>query len=215
MSVMTFFRHVVLGALLALNVSPSALLAQAADQELAQRMAKEKADRRDCKIKVCDTALNRKADGDDIACKFVKTWTAVELKEKILKGRFDWPFGNVQCTGDVKLARKPLATVLAGGEVEAKLDKHSVSCTLDQKDGKDKYSISFSIQPVVKFKDGKAIKASINWSDIQGSAVAKGALWSTATLDNYTGVLNGIAVESVNDYFGPHCDEVKSELGKK
>jgi hypothetical protein len=202
-------------ALIALTVSPNASLAQAVDQELAQRMAKEKADRRDCKIKICDTARNKKADGDDIACKMVKTWTAVELKEKILKGRFDWPFGNVQCTGDVKLARKPLATVLAGGEVEAKLEKHSVSCTLDQKDGKDKYSISFSIQPVVKFKDGKAIKASFNWSDIQGSSVPKGALWSTATLDNYTGVLNGIAVEGVNDYFGSHCDEVKSELGKK
>ena len=212
---MTFFRHVRLAAVIALNVASSGSLAQAVDQELQQRMAKEKADRRDCKIKICDTARNKKADGDDIACKFVKTWTAVELKEKILKGRFDWPFGNVQCTGDVKLARKPLATVLAGGEVETKLEKHSVSCTLDQKDGKDKYSISFSIQPVVKFKDGKAIKASINWSDIQGSAVAKGALWSTATLDNYTGVLNGIAVESINDYFGPHCDEVKNDLGKK
>src|SRR5262249_9225797 len=179
------------------------------------RMEKEKADRRDCKVKICDTARNKIADGEDIACKVVKTWTAPELKQKILKGRFDWPFGNVQCAGEVKLARKPLSKVLAGGEVEAKLEKHSVSCTLDQKDGKDKYSISFSIQPVIKFKDGKAIKASINWSDIQGSAVAKGALWPTATLDNYTGVFEGLAVESVNDYFGPHCDEVKEELGKK
>jgi hypothetical protein len=202
-------------AAIAVNVSPSALLAQAADKELEQRMEKEKAERHDCKVKICDTARNKIADGEDISCKVVKTWTALELKQKILKGRFDWPFGNVQCTGEVKLARKPLSNVLASGEVEAKLEKHSVSCTLDQKDGKDKYSITFSIRPVVKFKDGKAIKASINWSDIQGSAVAKGALWSTATLDNYTGVFEGVAVESINDYFGPHCDEVKEELGKK
>ena len=215
MRLSAFRRHVVLAAVIAVNVAPGASLAQAVDQALAQRMEKEKADRRDCKVKICDTARNKIADGEDIACKVVKTWTAVELKQKKLKGRFDWPFGNVQCTGDVKLARKPLSRVLAGGEMEAKLEKHSVSCTLDQKDGKDKYSITFSIQPVVKFKDGKAVKAKINWSDIQGSAVAKGALWSTATLDNYTGVLEGIAVESINDYFGPHCDEVKDDFGKK
>jgi hypothetical protein len=105
--------------------------------------------------------------------------------------------------------------VLAGGEMEAKLEKHSVSCTLDQKDGKGKYSITFSIQPVIKFKDGKAIKASMNWSDIQGSPVAKGALWPTATLDNYTGVFQGAVVKSINNYFGPLCDEVKDELGKE
>jgi hypothetical protein len=204
-----------LAATIALNISPSMSLAQPVDQELEQRVAKEKADRRDCKLRICDTALNKKAEGKDIACKVVETWKAVDLTQKILKGRIDWPFGNVQCAGDVKLARKTLAQVLAGGEVEAALEKHSISCTLDQKDGKDKYSITFSIRPVVKFKDGKAIKASINWSDIQGSAVAKGAVWSTATLDNYVGILEGVVVESINDFFGPRCDEVKGDLEKK
>jgi hypothetical protein len=206
---------IVLAAVIILNDTPSAPFAQPVDQELEQRIAKEKADRRDCKVKICDTALNKKADGEDIACKVVETWKAVDLKQKILKGRIDWPFGNAQCTGDVKLVRKTLAKVLAGGEVEAALDKHNISCTLDQKDGKDKYSITFSIQPVIKFKDGKAVKASINWSDIQGSAVAKGAVWSTATLDNYVGILEGVVVESINDFFGPRCDEVKGDLGKK
>ena len=191
------------------------VLRDAFDPSLVNAWRKRRRTGAIARVKICDTARNKIADGEDIACKVVKTWTAVELKQKILKGRFDWPFGNVQCTGDVKLARKPLSKVLAGGEIEAKLEKHSVSCTLDQKDGKDTYSITFSIQPVVKFNDGKAVKASINWSNIQGSAVAKGALWSTATLDNYTGVLEGIAVESINDYFGPHCDEVKDDLGKK
>lgn len=204
-----------LAAAIALNISPSMSLAQPVDQELEQRIAKEKADRRECKLRICDTALNKKSEGKDIACKVVETWKAVDLTQKILKGRIDWPFGNVQCAGDFKLVRKTLAQVLAGGEVEAALEKHSISCTLDQKDGKDKYSITFSIRPVVKFKDGKAIRASINWSDIQGSAVAKGAVWSTATLDNYVGILEGVVVESINDFFGPRCDEVKGDLEKK
>jgi hypothetical protein len=202
-------------ATLTMIVPPREALAQAVDQALEQRIAKEKEDRRDCKIKICDAALNKKADGEDIACKVVKTWTVADLKEKILKDRIDWPFGNAQCAAEVKLARKTLSKVLSGGEVEAALEKRNITCTLDQKDGKDKYSISFSITPVVKFKDGKAVKATLNWSDIQGSAVAKGAVWSTATLDNYTGILDGAVVDSINDFFGPHCDEVKSDLGTK
>ena len=197
-----------------LSVSAGEARAQTVDEALEQRIAKEKDDRRDCKIKICDAALNKKADGEDIACKVVKTWTVAELKEKILKGRIEWPLGHAQCTTEVKLARKTLATVLVGGEMEAALEKHNIVCTLDQKDGKDKYSISFSIQPKVKFKDGKAIKASMNWSDIQGSAVAKGAVWSTATLDNYVGILEGVVVDTINDFFGPHCDEIKGDLGK-
>jgi hypothetical protein len=212
MSVKTFCRHVVLAAFIS---SPSALLAQVVDQELEQRIAKEKADRRGCKIKVCDAALNKKADGDDIACNAVRTWTAAEIKEKVLKDRFSWPFGHAQCSTDINLPRKTLAKLFAGGEIEAKVPKHRIACTLDQKDGKDKYSISFSIQPVVKFKDGKAIKASINWSEIQGSAVVKGVLWPTAKLDNYVGIFERVAVDGVNDFFGPHCDEVKGDLDKK
>jgi hypothetical protein len=202
-------------AAIALSSSSITSRAQPVEQELEQRIAKEKADRRDCKLRICDTALNRKAEGRDIACKVVETWKAADLTQKILKGRIAWPFGNVQCAGDIKLDRKKLAQVLAGGEVEAAMEKHAFACTLDQKDGKDKYSITFSIRPVVLFKDGKAIKASINWSDIQGSAVAKGAIWSTATLDNYVGILEGVVVESINDFFGSRCDEVKGDLDKK
>ena len=207
-------RCVAIAMAMTLGVSAGEARAQTVDEALEQRIAKEKADRRDCKIKICDAALNKKAEGEDIACKVVKTWTAAELKEKVLKGRIEWPLGHAQCTTEVKLARTTLAKVLVGGEMEAALERHNVVCTLDQKDGKDKYSISFSIQPKVKFKDGKAIKASMNWSDIQGSAVAKGAVWSTATLDNYVGILEGVVVDTINEFFGPHCDEVKGDLGK-
>jgi ribosomal protein L29 len=214
LSLIGFLEGVVIAAFATLTVWQGEARAQADDPALEQRIAKEKLDRRDCKTKICDAALNKKADGEDIACNVVKTWTVAELKERILKNRIEWPLGSAQCTAQVKLVRKTLAKVLAGSETEAALEKHSIVCTLDQKDGKDKYTISFSIQPQVKFKDGKAIKASINWSDIQGSAVAKGAVWSTATLDNYVGLLEGAVVENINDFFGPNCDEVKGDLGK-
>ena len=204
-------RHAVLAALM---LTPGVVLAQAVDQELEQRIAQEKADRRDCKLRVCDAALNKRAAGEDITCKVVRTWRAKEIEEA-LKERIAWPFGNAQCSADIDLPRLALANVFAKGEFEAAIPKHRIDCALDEKNGKGKYSISFTIRPVIKFKDGMAVKATMNWADIQGSAVARGAAWSTAKLDNYFGIFERIIIKAINDFFGPHCDEVKGDLEKK
>jgi hypothetical protein len=198
----------------ALGVLATGALAQDPDAALTARMDKEKADRRNCKIAICDIARNRKADGPDVACSVVKTWPAAELKDQVLKGRLDWPWGHAQCKADIKLERKMLAESLAGGTVKAKLAKHAVNCTLDQKDGADKYSISFAITPTVTFAGGKATAATLSWSDIEGSALARGAVWSAATLDNNVGLFESATVDAINTFFGERCDEVKDELGK-
>jgi hypothetical protein len=189
-------------------------VAQEVDKALEARMEKEKADRKGCKVAICDAARNKKADGADIACTVTKTWAAADLKDSILKGKLDWPWGHAQCTADIKIERKMLSQALAGATVEGKLAKQAVNCTLDQKGGSEKYSISFALTPTVTFSGGKATKATLNWSDIQGSALAKGAVWSAATLDNNVGLFEGTTVEQINAFFGPRCDEVKDELGK-
>jgi len=203
------------GIAMALALPVESVAAQEIDKALQERMAKEKADRLSCKIAICDIARNHKAEGADVSCSVVKTWTTLELKENVLKGRLDWPWGHAQCKADIKLERKMLSQALASGPVEAKLAKHVVSCTLDQKDGADKYSISFAITPTVTFSGGKATRATLNWSDIQGSALAKGAVWSAATLDNNVGLFESATLEAINSFFGEKCDEVKDELGKK
>lgn len=189
-------------------------MAQEVDKALEARMEKEKADRRGCKIAICDAARNKKADGPDIACTVVKTWAASDLRNTILKGKLDWPWGHAQCTADIKIERKMLAQALGAGTLDAKLARQAVNCTLDQKGGSDKYSISFVLTPTVTFSGGKATKATLNWSDIQGSALAKGAVWSAATLDNNVGLFEGTTVEQINTFFDARCDEVKDELGK-
>lgn len=189
-------------------------MAQEVDKALEARMEKEKAERRGCKIAICDAARNKKADGPDIACTVVKTWAATDLRDSILKGKLDWPWGHAQCTADIKIERKMLAQALAAGTLDTKLAKQTVNCTLDQKGGSEKYSISFVLTPTVTFSGGKATKATLNWSDIQGSALAKGAVWSAATLDNNVGLFEGTTVEQINTFFGARCDEVKDDLGK-
>ena len=139
-------------------------------------MEKEKGERRGCKITICDTARNHKADGGDIACSAVKTWPAGDLRDNILKGKLDWPWGNAQCKVDVKIERKMLAQALSSPIWRRSLPKQTVTCTLDQKGGSGNTISRFAITPTVTFAGGKATKATLNWSDIQGSALAKGAV---------------------------------------
>lgn len=204
----------ILASVAGLALGISAVNAQEIDAALQKRIEDEKAARRGCKISICDAARNKKAEGADIACDVVKTWPAGDLKDKMLKGKFDWPWGHAQCKARLNLDRKVLARVLSGEAVDVKLSKHAVACALDQKDGADKYALSFSIAPTVTFKDGKATKAALNWSDVDGAAVAKAAVWSTATLDNNLGVLEGVTVDIINGFFRDQCEEVKDEISK-
>ena len=76
-----------IGTILATGATTA--FAQAVDKDLEARIAKEKADREGCKVKICDIARSKKADGEDVACKVVKTWVTDELKAKILRGKLD------------------------------------------------------------------------------------------------------------------------------
>jgi hypothetical protein len=55
-------------------VLPNPTRAQPVDKTLEERIAKEKDDRRDCKIKIFDATLNQRAEGEDIAASTGQTF---------------------------------------------------------------------------------------------------------------------------------------------
>jgi hypothetical protein len=198
-------------ALLLLGLQPAGAqekLRTDIDKELAERLLKEQEARRGCKIAICEAARSRVAQGDNISCKVVKTWPDIDLKTKILKGAMEWPFGHAQCEAAITIDRKMLVTAASEAKYEAKIGKHDVSCQLSTKDGKDKHALTFTIDPVVTFEKGKAIKASLNWSNVGGTTIAKSAAWSATAVDNTFNVLQGSVIEQINDFFGPSCDDV-------
>src|SRR5206468_9477209 len=73
------------------------------DSELAQQLYRESQARQACKAKICEIARSKTAQGDNVACKVLKTWPAVDLKEKILKEKLGWPWGNAQCEASLAL----------------------------------------------------------------------------------------------------------------
>jgi hypothetical protein len=177
------------------------------DKALGEQLYREQQARLGCKVSICEAARSKVAQGDNIACKVVKTWPEIDLKTKILKGAMSWPWGHAQCEAAISIDRKMLAAAMSEAKYEAKIGKHDVSCQLYTKDGKDKHALTFTIDPVVTFENGKAVKAALHWSNVGGTTIVKSAVWSATAVDNTFNVLQGAVIEQINDFFGPSCDK--------
>jgi|GEM_PF-1769083 hypothetical protein len=176
------------------------------DKALGEQLYQEQQARRGCKVALCEAARTKAAQGDNIACKVLKTWPDVDLKSKVLKGAMEWPFGHASCEASITIDRKMLAAAMSEATYEAKIGKHDVTCQLSTKDGKDKHALTFSIDPVVTFEKGKATKAALHWSNVGGTTIAKSAAWSATAVDNTFNVLQGAVIEQINGFF-VGCDE--------
>src|ERR1700716_1669913 len=121
------------------------------DKELAQQLYRASQARQACKARICEIARTKQVQGDNIACKVLKTWPAADLKEKTLRDKLNWPWANAQCEASLVLDSSLIAAAVSQPKYEAKIGKHDVECRLAAKDGKDTQTIKFSIDPVVTF----------------------------------------------------------------
>jgi hypothetical protein len=181
-------------------------------EQLTPEEQKERDMRKACKVAICDAMHNRKA-GADVACNVVKTWRKEQIDKMISKAKVSWPWGKVQCTADIKLKRDMLTAALGSPKLEAQLDKHTVTCTIDR-DKEAPASIKFEFTPKVTFEGGKATKALLNWGTVDAPTLVKGAMWTATATDNTFNVLQGTVVDDINDFTGAKCDEVKDEWKK-
>lgn len=181
-----------------------------ASDPLAAEEAKERAARRDCKVKICRAFHDRKDGGGDLTCNVLKTWRKELISKMIEKAKVSWPWGHVKCTADIRLKSADLVKSQTDDKFEAQLDKHQVVCSVDR-DKEDKAEIKFEFSPKVAFEKGKAVKATLNWGTIEAPALIKGAMWTATATDNTFNVLQGTLVEDINDFIGPKCDEVKDD----
>jgi hypothetical protein len=174
---------------------------------------KERETRRHCAVALCSTLHNHKPDSGDVTCNVQKTWRKDILTKMLERGKVTWPWGNARCTTDLKFDRATLVKSMTLPDFEAQFDKHDISCQLDGET--EKYDIKLQIQPKVTFKQGKAVKAALNWGKIEAPKLAKTALWSATAADNSFGVLQSIVVEDINEFIHAKCMEAKEEWQDK
>lgn len=170
---------------------------------------KEREIRRTCARAICSTLHNHKPAAGAVTCNVQKTWRKEVLTKIMERGKVTWPWGNARCTGDLKLDRATLIKSMTEPEFEAQFDTHDLHCELEGE--KDKYEVKLQIHPKVTFKQGKAVKAKLNWGNIEAPRLAKTALWSATAADNSFGVLQGVLVDDINDFIHTRCMEVKEE----
>jgi hypothetical protein len=193
----------VLVALFALSPPTRAEDAKAAATTAAPETEEEKKEReirRVCAVKVCSTLYNQKPADGHVACSVQKTWRRDFLVKIMSRGRITWTWGNARCMGDLKLDRATLIKSMTEKEFEAQFDKHDLRCELEAEGGGEKYEVRLEIHPKVTFKDGKAVKAKLNWGKIDAPRLAKTALWSATAADNQFGVLQGLVVDDINEF---------------
>jgi hypothetical protein len=180
-----------------------------AEAELTPEEKVERDQRKACKVSLCAAFHNRKTLDGDVTCAVLKTWRKEQLEKMITKGGVSWPWGAARCTTNLKFKRATLAKAMTEPEYEASFEKHQIKCELDRE--KDKYQVNVEIAPKVTFKQGKAVKAALNWGKIDAPLLAKSALWPATAADNSMGILQNTVVEDINDFLDTKCAEVKDE----
>jgi len=171
----------------------------------------EKDARKECKKKICDIIATREPNGDDVACDITKTWREEDIV-KMLGGKINWPWGKAVCQSKLELKRKPLALAMSEPEYEIVMPTQKMRCTLAQKDKGDPYAIEIALAPRVKFKDGKASEATLNWGEASAPMFIYPLIYAGTGFDNSANVLGPQVVHLVNEFTAKKCAELKAEL---
>ena len=182
------------------------------DPKLEALLAKEKAARKACKVRICAILRSRKSEGEDISCQVVKTWLKEDIQKIIARSRLTWPWGHARCETQLSLERAMLAKAMSEEEYEAKLPSHRVACVLDRaKEGKT-YEFVLNGSAAITFKNGKAVAGRITWGKLEAPTLIKGLLWSATGLDNKLNVFGGELVKIVNEFVTRKCAEVADDI---
>ena len=202
-----------------LSLSALALLAVAVaaqepkkDTEAApetEQEQKERAGRRKCAAQLCSTLHNKKPADGQVVCDVQKTWRKEALTKVLSRGKVSWPWGDTRCASELKFDRATLIKAMQEPDFEAQFDTYDIRCQIDN--DKDKYDVKAQLRPKVTFKQGKAVKATLNWGKLEAPTLAKSALWSITAADNTFGLLQSIAVDDINEFVSTKCMEVKDE----
>lgn len=183
--------------------------AGAQDQTLEEQTEKEA--RKACEAKICDIIATRDPTGGDVTCDIVKTLSEQDIV-KMLGGRINWPWGSAMCQSKVTLERGPLAKAMSEPSYEMTMPTQTARCSLSQKEGGDPYVVEIAVAPKVKFENGKAAEAQVNWGTASAPMMVYPLIYAGTALDNSANVLGPELVRLVNEFTAKKCAQVKAEL---
>jgi hypothetical protein len=192
------------------QAAPSTASPGTAKRQLTPEEAAEKEARKECKKKICDIIATRDPNGENVSCDIVKTWREEDIV-KMLGNKVSWPWGKAVCQSKLELERKSLALAMSETSHEIVMPVQKVRCTLAQKTEGEPYAVEITLAPKVKFENGKATEASINWGEATAPLLIYPLIYAGSGIDNKTNVLGPEVVRMVNEFVTKKCTEVKAE----
>jgi hypothetical protein len=192
------------------QASPSATTSTDDKRELMPEEKAEKEARKGCKKKICDIIATRDPNGEDVSCDIVKTWREEDIT-KMLGGKIEWPWGKAVCQSKLELKRAPLARAMSEPQYEVVIPVQKVRCTLAQKKEGEPYVVEIAMAPKVKFENGKATAANVNWGTATAPMFIYPLIYAGTGLDNSANMLGPEVVRMVNEFTTKKCAEVKAD----
>jgi len=175
-------------------------------QPAAAGTAEEKQKLAQCAKEICGIIVSKNAKGPDVTCDLTKTWEKEDIQRGAESKSVTWGLGSAKCSAKVSIKRADIVAALTSPEIKFKFSKQPFSCEI----GTDKYPISATLAPVLKFKDGTNIGASLRMDDIQGATLIKGVVWTAAALEQHLGIFEGDLVREVNRFIQKECPKIVS-----
>jgi hypothetical protein len=159
-----------------------------------------------CAKEICSIIVSKNAKGPDVTCDLTKTWEKEDIQKGAESKSITWGLGSAKCSAKVSIKRADIVAALTSPEIRFKFSKQPFSCEI----GTDKYPISATLAPVLKFRDGTNIGASLRMDDIQGATLIKGVVWTAAALEQHLGIFEGDLVREVNRFVQKECPKIVS-----
>jgi hypothetical protein len=164
----------------------------------------DKAKLAQCAKDLCSIIVSKKAKGPDLDCDLTKTWEKDQIQRGAESKNLSWGLGSAKCTVKVQAKRSDLIAAFTASESTFRFGRQWVSCEI----GADKYQISATMAPELKFKDGLAAGVALHMSDIQGALLIKGVVWTAAALEENFGILQGDLIREVNKFIKKECPKI-------
>ncbi len=191
--------------LLALALT-GAILGLTAAQPASADTEEEKQKLAQCAKDICGIIVSKNAEGSDVTCDLTKTWEKDVIQKGAESKSISWGLGSAKCSAKVSVKRADIVAAMTSPELKLKFSKQPFFCEI----GSDKYPVSATLAPVLKFKGGTNIEASLRMDDIQGATLIKGAVWTAAALERHLGIFEGDLVREVNRFIQKECPKIIS-----
>lgn len=189
------------GAAIFLGVLALAAAAQAEPTE-KERLKK-------CEVDLCAILVDKKKEGEDLACNLSKTWAKEDISKEAEEKKLSWSLGDSRCEVNLKIARAELVAAVSSPEYTLKVPQQSVKCEVEQ--GGAKYPINLTLAPVVKLQNGEAKEISLGVGNIEAASVIKGVIWSAAKLEETFGIFHGDLLKETNKFISKKCPKTLAE----